>query len=146
MTTCLYEKDVVAWAEQQKEYLKAGKLDKLDIEHLIEEMDDVGNSNKNAIESYFTVLISHLLKWKHQPLQRSCSWVGNINNSRRSIEKIIKKNPSLKNYLQTAFDEAWDNARKWALDEMGMRSNDISALCPFNLNYAMHEYISMDNK
>jgi len=144
MTACLYEKDVVAWAEQQKEYLKAGQLHKLDIEHLLEEMDDVGNSYKHALESYFKVLICHLLKWKHQPSQRSCSWVGSINNSRRSIEKIIKKNPSLKNYLQTAFEEEWEIARKWALDEMGMKSNAISSFCPFTLHYAMHEPISME--
>lgn len=146
MSTCLYEKDVVAWAEQQKEYLKSGQYEKLDIEHLLEDLDDVGNSNRNALESYFKVLISHLLKWRHQPSQRSCSWVGSINNSRRSIEKIIKKNPSLKNYLQAAFEEEWDNARKWALDEMGMKSNEISNFCPFNLHYAMNEPISINNK
>ena len=144
MTACLYETDAIAWAEQQKHYLKSGQYEKLDIEHLLEDLDDVGNSNKNALESYFKVLICHLLKWRHQPSQRSYSWVGSINNSRRSIEKIIKKNPSLKNYLQTAFEEEWDNARKWALDEMGMKSNAIPNFCPFNLHYAMHEPISME--
>ena len=34
----LYDEDLLAWAEQQAEHLRASRLDALDIPHLIEEL------------------------------------------------------------------------------------------------------------
>ena len=39
-----YEQDAYAWALEQAELLRAGKLDKLDLEHLAEEIESMGKS------------------------------------------------------------------------------------------------------
>jgi len=41
-----YEKDVVAWASEQAALLRAGKFSELDIEHIADEVEDVGRSEK----------------------------------------------------------------------------------------------------
>ena len=58
-----YEKDVVAWAMEQAALLRAGQLSALDIEHIAEEIEDVGKSEKRELASRMAVLLSHLLKW-----------------------------------------------------------------------------------
>ena len=35
----LYDEDLLAWAERQVVHLRAGQLDRLDVEHLIEELE-----------------------------------------------------------------------------------------------------------
>lgn len=62
-----YEKDVVAWAWEQAALLRAGKLAAIDIEHIAEEIEDVGKSEQRELASRVTVVLAHLLKWKFQP-------------------------------------------------------------------------------
>jgi hypothetical protein len=44
----LYEEDLAAWAREQARQLRAGWFDLLDIEHLAEEIEDVGRSEQRA--------------------------------------------------------------------------------------------------
>ena len=69
-----YETDVVAWANEQARLIRAGKFDQLDLEHLAEEIEDVGKSEQRELASRMAVLLMHLLKWKFQPERRSKSW------------------------------------------------------------------------
>lgn len=39
-----YDTDVVAWASEQARFLRAGRFDLLDLEHLAQEIEDVGKS------------------------------------------------------------------------------------------------------
>ena len=41
-STALYEKDIIAWSKEQARLLQAGRLSELDIEHIVEEIKDVG--------------------------------------------------------------------------------------------------------
>ena len=43
-----YEDDVVAWAAEQAKLLREGQLEQLDIEHLAEEIEDVGKSEQGV--------------------------------------------------------------------------------------------------
>ena len=58
-----YEKDIIVWATEQAALLRAGKLSALDIEHISEEIEDVGKCEKRELSSRMAVLLSHLLKW-----------------------------------------------------------------------------------
>jgi hypothetical protein len=42
-----YETDVIAWANEQARLLRAGLFSQLDIEHIAEEIEDVGKSERN---------------------------------------------------------------------------------------------------
>ena len=56
-----YEKDIIVWATEQAASLRAGKLSGLDIEHIAEEIEDVGKSEKRDLSLRMSVLLSHLL-------------------------------------------------------------------------------------
>ncbi len=42
----VYEKDVLAWAIEQARLIRSGQFDQLDIEHIADEIEDVGRSEK----------------------------------------------------------------------------------------------------
>ena len=82
-----YEKDVVAWAYEQAALLRAGKLASIDIEHIAEEIEDVGKSEQREFASRMAILLAHLLKWQFQPERRTNSWTNTILTQRAAIER-----------------------------------------------------------
>ncbi|HMU88364.1 MAG TPA: DUF29 family protein [Agitococcus sp.] len=44
-----YEKDIVAWANEQASFIRAGRFDLLDLEHIAEEIVDVGKSEQREL-------------------------------------------------------------------------------------------------
>ena len=62
-TLSLYEKDYFAWTKEQAKFIKEKSFDKLDLTHLFEEVEDMGNRHADEIESRLEVLLMHLLKW-----------------------------------------------------------------------------------
>ncbi len=97
-----YEKDIVAWANEQASFIRAGRFDLLDIEHLAEEIEDVGKSEKRELASRMALLLSHLLKWQFQSGRRGASWQRTIKEQRKAITLEIKSTPSLKVSLNVA--------------------------------------------
>ena len=69
-----YDEDFTAWAFEQAELLRRGQLADADLPHLAEEIESLGNEQIHALESFYTLLIFHLLKWQFQPDRRSRSW------------------------------------------------------------------------
>jgi hypothetical protein len=95
----LYDDDVISWAAQQAALLRAGRWSELDIDNIAEEIEDVGKSEKRELQSRLTVLFSHLLKWKFQPLRRTRSWRKTIREQRAGIKRDVRKTPSLKSLM-----------------------------------------------
>jgi hypothetical protein len=106
----LYEADVIAWANRQAALLRAGRFDELDIEHIADEIEDVGKSEQRELASRMAALLAHLLKWQHQPERRGSSWRRTIRDQRTGIARRLRRTPSLAGCLQD--DEWWDDA--WA--------------------------------
>ena len=119
-----YEQDIVAWANEQAAFIRAGRFDLLDLEHIAEEIEDVGKSEKRELASRMTVLIVHLLKWQFQSGRRGTSWQRTIKEQRKAIASEISDSPSLKSTLR---DENWQQ-RVWsdsvakAIEETGLDS------------------------
>ena len=63
MSHTLYDRDLQLWIEQTIRQLKNRELESLDIEHLIEELVDLGKSEKNALRSNLMILLAHLLNF-----------------------------------------------------------------------------------
>ena len=63
-TATRYDKDVLLWSQEQARLLRAGRFDELDIEHLADEIEDVGKSEKRELANRMAVLLAHLLKWQ----------------------------------------------------------------------------------
>jgi hypothetical protein len=78
MTETLYEQDYYLWLEKTASLLQDGRLSELDIPNLIEEIEDIERSQKDALEGNLRVVLIHLLKYNYQPSKRSNSWRGSI--------------------------------------------------------------------
>jgi len=126
-----YENDIVAWANEQAYLLRSGKLSALDIEHIAEEIEDVGKSEQRELASRMAVLIAHLLKWQYQPERQSRSWQRTIKEQRKAIARRLIKTPSLNSLANDAewLEDAWGDAVSIAINETGMGSFPES--CPW---------------
>ena len=58
----LYERDTLLWIEDTVAKLKAQDFENIDLENLIEEIDELGKSQKKELKSRLLVLLEHLLK------------------------------------------------------------------------------------
>jgi hypothetical protein len=137
-----YDKDVVAWAHEQAQLLRSGQLSDLDIEHIAEEIEDVGKSEQRELANRMAVLLAHLLKWEFQPDVRSSSWEATIHTQRNSIERRIRKTPSLKASLSDAdwWADAWDDAVNAASKETGMAYTDFPDVCSWSQEQVMDHH------
>jgi len=118
MTTTRYETDIVAWANEQAQLVRAGQFELLDLEHIAEEIEDVGKSEQRELASRMTLLIAHLLKWQFQPERRGRSWQLTIRNQRKAIQLHLKQVPSLKSKLNDVewMEIVWGDANSFKLN------------------------------
>lgn len=128
-----YEKDFYQWTRTQANFLKNEELDKLDVRHLIEEIESLGNSEKRALESHISNLFLHLLKIKHQPSMRSKSWDNSVKNATFQIKKILKANPSLGSKFKELSRDAYYVARLNASSETGLDESVFPKICPWEI-------------
>jgi len=128
-----YTEDFHAWALQNAQLLREGRLDDIDIDNIAEELEDMGGSKERELESRLGVLLAHLLKWVYQPERRGNSWQATIEEQRRRIERLLRKNPSLKSKLAECFCDAYGDARLIAVRETGFNKNSFPSDCPFTL-------------
>ena len=135
MSINAYETDFYAWTQQQIELLKSGKVSELDINHLIEEIESMGASEKKELVSRLEVLLMHLLKWRHQPERRSKSWEFTIKEQRRKIADLLDENPSFKNpeFWSATLQKSYSYALLRAEYETGLTTDTFPVDCPFSL-------------
>lgn len=129
--TSLYESDFNLWLETHTNLLKQRQFNQMDIEHLVEEIEDMGNNRKDALESNLMRVFQHLLKWQYQPQKRSNSWRASITEHSLRLNKAIKKSPSLKPYFINVYQECYQDARLVASRETGIDIKTFPANCPF---------------
>ena len=142
----LYEKDFQLWLQQTIEQLQERDFNALDVEHLIEELTELGKSKKNRLESNLMVLIAHLLKLTVQqdaPEMMKGSWYNSVDEHRQRVQKQLQQTPSLKSYFTTAIENAYVDGRRLAIKE-GKRVRipseaDYPLICPFSIEQILDE-------
>ncbi|VXD24190.1 DUF29 domain-containing protein [Planktothrix paucivesiculata] len=127
----LYEQDFYLWIENTVNQLKTGQLLEVDWGNLIEEIESMGRSEKQALESNLIIVLLHLLKYKYQPDKRSNSWLSSIYEHRRRLRKALKSSPSLKPYYTEVLEECYQDARQEAALETGLTLEVFPLVCPF---------------
>ena len=141
----LYDRDFNLWVDQTVNLLQTGEFNQLDLEHLIEEIQDMGSNRKDALESNLIRVLQHLLKWKYQPQRRSNSWKASITEHSLRINKMFKKSPSLKVYFEQVFSECYGDARLIASQETGLEISVFPVECPFEqVNVLNPQYLPED--
>jgi hypothetical protein len=136
-----YEQDVVAWASEQAALLREGKLWAIDIEHIAEEIEDVGKSEQRELASRMAALLSHLLKWQYQPDRRGSSWRRTIEVQRERIELRLKKTQSLAPMLVDSdwIMDMWADARQTASQETEIGFAIFPDACPWSMQQALSQ-------
>ena len=133
MGTIAYNQDVIEWSREQARLLRDGKWSELDIEHLADEIEDVGKSESRELEHRMTVLLVHLIKWMFQPERRGASWEKTIRVQRIALAARLNKTPSLKAEMREPDFLAvmWGDTILQAEKEMGV--GNLPDACPWVL-------------
>lgn len=127
----VYDRDYCLWIESMMQLLREGKLTELDIPNLLEELDDMSGSQRDALESNLEIILMHLLKYCFQVQLRSRSWLLTIFEHRNRLKKAFKRSPSLQRYYQEVFPECYQTARRMASIETGLPISDFPEVSPF---------------
>lgn len=135
----LYDVDYLEWVNHTAELLKQGRLDELDIESLIEEVEDLGRSQKQALRSNLRVLLMHLLKWQYQSGMRTGSWKGSIREHRARIQGAIEDSPSLRNFSAQVLDNTYRKAREIASDETELDISTFPGESPYTVEQVLDD-------
>ena len=142
MTNNIYDRDFVAWADEQALLIEQKRFAELDIVNLVEEVKDLGNRHRDALESQLIRLLMHLLKWDYQPDKRSKSWGSTIKEARKQIKRLIKKHPVLKVHLEASLAECYQDAREDASDETELSLDTFPLICPYSVEEILNkEYV-----
>ncbi|MFB2879479.1 MULTISPECIES: DUF29 domain-containing protein [Floridanema] len=136
--TSLYEQDFYLWLQTNINLLKEGKFAQIDLENLLEELESMGKSDKNALKSNLRVLLMHLLKYKYQPEKRTNSWVYTIIEHRIRLGDAFKTSPSLYRFFEEIFNESYQNARKLAAAETGLSIEIFPPESPFTVEEVLN--------
>lgn len=126
-----YDDDFFLWTQRAAALLREGRLSPVDIEHVAEEVEDMGKRDRRALESRLDVLLAHLLRWTHQPEHRSRSWRGTILTRRARIERIVRDSPSLRRQLPELAERAYQRAVALAANDTGLPIAAFPATCPW---------------
>lgn len=137
--TEIYDQDFYAWTMKNAELIRQGKLSEIDAQHIAEELESMGKSERRELMSRMTQLLMHLLKWGYQPALRSRSWLVSIRNQHIQIRKLLQDSPSLQPQLEQTYTEAYRDAVSLAEAETGIDKAQFPFSCPFTLEQVLDE-------
>ncbi|WP_416670067.1 DUF29 domain-containing protein [Egbenema bharatensis] len=135
--TSLYDTDFYAWTQQQAQRLQAKDWHRLDILHLVEELEDLGRRERQELRNRLGILLGHLLKWQFQSQHRSNGWLATIREQREQIGLLLAENPSLQPYLLEALTIAYKSGLNLAVQETGLPYTTFPASSPYSLEDAL---------
>ena len=138
-TVELYDTDFAEWTRHNAELLRSGRASEADLEHIAEEIEDMGKRERRSVHNRFVRLIEHLLKWQHQPQRRGSSWLRTIVVQRQAIRRLLNENPSFRPGLANVVAEAFQDAVGIVSAVTHRESTDFPKSCPFTLEQLLSE-------
>ena len=129
----LYDSDFVAWLEEQAAHLRAGRLAALDIENVAEELEGLARNDRHELANRLETLILHLLRWDHQPDQRSNRWRSIVAEQRSRIRRVLRDSPSLQQSLEDMARQVYPDATELAAIEIQLSETAFPTTLPYTL-------------
>ena len=137
-TERLYQDDFYVWTRRQADLLRAGRFSDLDLEHLIEEIEDLGESLYRSARSRIRTIIEHLLKLEHSRSQEPrAGWRSTVLTQRDDLRDDLT--PTLRRRVDEALPDLFEQARRRA--EVSLRdrgehaaADALPATCPYTLD------------
>lgn len=141
----LYRSDIYAWARHQATVLRglAGRRDlpnDFDLEHVAEEIEDVGNAQLSSVESYIRLIFVHLIKIVSVPdAPPVAHWKEEIGNF--YIALTSRLTPSMTQLID--LQRVWERAIEQAT--LNLAAHDhinawwVPADCPYSLEELLRQ-------
>ncbi len=134
----LYEIDDNLWLEKTIDLLKENRLNELDLENLIEELESLARRDKLAMASLLENVIIHLLLldyWDVEYERNYRHWQSEIRSFRRQLNKRMTTN--FYNYLDDNLIDSYQYCRKYVVNKSGLDS--LPQECPYTLKQLLDE-------
>ena len=141
----LYKEDYYVWAERQAALLRLRRFEELDLEHLVEEVEDLAALPKSSVYNNARVVIEHLLKLQHSPAREPRRlWEASVFEHRSRIEFDLT--PRLRQLLQADLARVYGIARRNAAAALSRHSEHASAdslpaECPYSLEQILGDWL-----
>ena len=140
-----YEDDFYAWTQYQAEVLRTLRTrdNRFDREHLAEEIEDLGKSERDAVRSQVERIIIHFLKLAHSPARDPrFDWMDSIIEARSALAN--KLSPTLRRDVDAELPRIYGIARKRAAIQMQRYGEHEAAVslpaeCPYTVEQILTE-------
>ena len=135
LTESLYEEDFYAWTQQQAELLRRLPAvgNEIDLEHIAEEIEDLGRSDLRAAQSLCEHIIEHFLKLEYSGLEQPADhWRDEIVEWRLQLDKILTRSIEAKLDVAAQYRAALRLLRRLERDVPGLTSH-VPRECPYTL-------------
>jgi Domain of unknown function DUF29 len=143
----LYEQDFYAWSKAQAELLRAGQYTDLDLEHLIEEVGDLGEALYRSARSRIRTIIEHLLKLEHSPaLEPRPGWRATVLAQRDDLRDDLTT--TIRRRTADALPELFEQARRRAHLSLRDHGEDTAAdalprTCPYSFEQITGDWLPL---
>jgi hypothetical protein len=143
-TRDLYRTDFHAWTGEQAAALRTLLLERpnlpIDLEHLIEEVEDLGSELLHKVESLTQLIIQHLLLLEHSPaVEQRNHWLDETDEFREQLRKRLSN--SLRRSLEAELDDIYADARRLVARKMS-RYGERSEMLPLERPYSFDQIVS----
>jgi Domain of unknown function DUF29 len=133
-----YDADFFQWTQSTAELIRQGRLAEVDLEHVAEEIEDMGKRDRREVRSRFSVLIMHLLKWQLQPkLRERSTWRATIREQRKQLRLVLADSPSLGRIPKEELPALYRSAVEDAVEETGLRADHFPSSCPYTVEQTL---------
>ncbi|MFB2892765.1 DUF29 domain-containing protein [Aerosakkonemataceae cyanobacterium BLCC-F50] len=129
----LYENEYDRWLTEMVKLLKNRDLENLDYDNLIEELEALGRSERNAVKSLLLQIIVHLMLYQFWELEKERNanhWAAEIITFRVQLEDKLTTN--LQNYLADELPKIYQNALLIVHKKTQLTS--LPEQCPYSLD------------
>jgi hypothetical protein len=144
-TTDLYEQDFYAWAREQATLLRAGRFEELDLAHLTQEVDDLGEALYRSVRSRIRTIIEHLLKLQHSPAAEPRGlWLDTVHTQRADLQDDLTA--SLRRRFRSELPKQYVRARAAAARSLRRYGETAAAdalpeTCPYTLDQIAGDWL-----
>jgi hypothetical protein len=141
----LYEQDFYAWAREQASLLRAGRFEELDLAHLTQEVDDLGEALYRSVRSRLRTIIEHLLKLQHSPAAEPRGlWLDTVHTQRADLQDDLTA--SLRRRLRSELPKQYARARAAAARALRRYGESAAAdalpeTCPYTLDQIAGDWL-----
>jgi hypothetical protein len=135
-----YEDDFYAWTQHQAEVLRTMPVsdNRFDREHVAEEIEDLGKSERDAVRGQIRRMIEHLLKLAYSPAEQPrFDWMHSISDARAALED--KMSPTLRRDVNATLERLYAGACRSAALALRTYGKEKAARgfpekCPYSLD------------